>query len=157
MAAIEPNRRSRYMGFSVAALLFVLSAGSPLQADRAGDLRSRISELATSLTSGNAARAMAVFDASYSSFEKLQGYFQGLTGRQIENEVDVTDERDSPDGGVNLTLSWDLTLTDLSTNRTEHRSAEITAHLVSKKGKWMIVEFSPIDIFDPLSKRLAKH
>ncbi len=136
-------------------MLIVLSAGSPLLADRAADVRTLIGNVATSLTSGNPADAMAPFDKSYVNYEKLSGYFQGLTNFQIENEVDVTDEQDTEDG-AKLTIAWALTLTDLTTNRTDQRAGEINVRLVLKGGKWKIVEFSPIEIFNPLPKRDAK-
>ena len=78
----------------VTAALLLLS-GSPLLADRAGDIRSQISYVATSLASGSAADALGPFDKSYASYEKLSGYFQGLTVFQIKNEVDLTEEDDT--------------------------------------------------------------
>ena len=134
-----------------AALLLVLSAGSPLLADRAADLRTQLGVIATALGSANPSEAMAPFDKACPNYEKISGYFQALTAYQIENEVDVKDEQDSGDSSQ-LTVTWALTLTDLASNRTDHRSDDINVRMLLKKGKWKIVEFSPINIFNPLPK-----
>lgn len=136
----------------LAAAFSLLFSGSPLFADRAADIRSQISYVATALASGNAADALTPFDKSCPNFEKLSGYFQGITLFQVENEVDVVDEDDQTNTETKVTVDWTLTLTDLGTNRTDHRTAEINLRLALKHGKWKIVEFSPIDIFNPLPK-----
>jgi len=146
MAAIAPRTQ-----FLTTALLLIFP-GSPLLADRAAEVRSQISHIATSLASGNAEDAMEPFDKSFASYDKLSGHFQGLTVFQIENEVDVTDEDDTSDTETKVTVNWSITLTDLSTNRTDHRAADINMRLVLKDRKWKIVDFSPIDIFNPLAK-----
>ena len=87
MAATAVKRRL----FAAAVLL---SFAGPLLADRASDVRSQISYVATSLASGSAADALTPFDKSCSNYQKISDYFQGLTVYQIENEVDVTDEDD---------------------------------------------------------------
>ena len=140
--------------FTAAALL--LLSGSPLLADRAADIRSQICYIATSLGNGSAADALTPFDKSYVDYEKLSSYFQGLTALQIENEVDVTDEDDTSDTETKVTVTWAITLTDISSSHTDHRSADINIRLVLKGRKWKIVEFSPIDIFNPLSRGNAK-
>ncbi len=127
-------------------------SGSPLLADRAADIRSQISHIATSLASGDVEDALDPFDKSCASYDKLSGYFQGLTVFQIENGVDVTDEDDTSDTQTKVTVNWAITLTDRSSNRTDHRTADINIRLVLKGRKWKIVDFSPIDIFNPLTK-----
>jgi hypothetical protein len=146
MAAIAPKTH-----FLTAALLLMLF-GSPLLADRSAGVRSQISHIATSLGSGNAADAMEPFDQSFANYLKLSNYFQGLTVFQIENELDVTDEHDTSDTETNVTVNWAITLTDSSSNHTDHRTADINIRLVLKGRKWKIVDFSPIDIFNPLAK-----
>ena len=149
MAATAPRVKGAFTRRALAAL--VLLGGSTLLANQAADIRTQLSNVATSLASANVPDALAAFDPSCPNYEKLSAYFQGLTNFQIENEVDVTDEEDTPDS-AKLTVSWALTLTDLATNRTDHRTAELNVRLVRKGRKWKIVEFSPIDIFNPLLK-----
>ena len=134
----------------------MLCAGSTMRADSAADIRTQLGVVATSLAAANPSDAMSPFDKSYPNYEKLSQYFQGLTVFQIENEVDVTDEEDTADG-ANVTITWALTLTDLSTNRTDRRTAEINARLILKDGKWKIVEFAPISIFNPLPRWNSAH
>lgn len=137
------------------ALLLLASFGQTLFADRADDVRSQISYIATSLASGNATDAMVPFDKSYVNYDKLRGYFDGLTSFVVENEVDVTDEQDT-DTDTKLTINWTLTLIDRSTNQTERRTGDIEVRFVLKNRKWKIVDLAPIEIFDPLQKRTPK-
>jgi len=146
MAAIERSI------FGLAAIFFAF--GTPLRADRAADLRSQISHIATALTAGNAADAMAPFDSSFADSEQLSRYFQGLAVYQIDNEIDVLDEQDT-ENAATLTVSWSLTLTDRVTGATQRRNAEIKVRFLEKNGKWKIVDFSPIGIFQPEWKRPA--
>lgn len=145
MAAIVLSR------LRAGVLLLTFFAGSPLLADRAGDLRTQLSVIATALASANPSEAMAPFDKSCPNFEKISSYFQALTAYQIENEVDVKDEQDAGDSSQ-LTVTWALTLTDLASNRTDHRTSDINVRMLLQKGKWKIVEFSPINIFNPLPR-----
>ncbi len=92
-----------------------------------------------------------LFDKSCSNYQKLTEYFQGLAAFQIENEVDVTDEQDTATD-TKLTVNWTLTLTDLGSNSTERRSGDVNIRLLQKDGKWKIVDFSPIDLFNPQQK-----
>jgi len=133
----------------------LVSFGSSALADRADDVRTQISHIATSLTAGNVTDAMVPFDKSYGNYDQLKNDFLGLTSFQIENEIDVTDEQDT-DTGANLTVTWMITLTDRSTNQTEHRTADLEVRLVLKNRKWKIVGFTPIDIFSPLQKQTPK-
>jgi hypothetical protein len=111
--------------------------------------RAQVSYVASALTAGNPADAMTPFDKSFPAYEKLRGYFTGLTGAfQVTNQLEVTEEQDSPDEAT-LTLEWTLTLTDPQTGYTKNRDATIHARLVPKGDKWKIVEFSPIELFDP--------
>ncbi len=155
MAATAPKQTRWRRARHAAAFLILVSFETPAFADRAGDMRAQISEVSTALTSGNAEQAMVPFDKSYKNYDQLSGYFQSLSSFQIENEVDVTDEQDTHTGST-VVVSWTLTLTDPSTNRSEQRAADITVRLMSRGGKWKIVDFSPLDIFNPLRKQSRK-
>jgi len=142
MAAIGPNR-----SLTVASLLLA-AAGLGAETPRA-----RVSYVASALTAGNTADAMSPFDKSFPAYEKLRGYFSGLTGAfQLTSQLEVTEEQDSSEEAT-LTLEWTLTLTDAQTGYTTNRNATIHVRLVPKRGKWKIVEFSPIELFDPRGKR----
>jgi len=127
-----------------------------MRADRPASVRAQISYIGTALTAGNAADAMVPFDKSFTDYERLRGYFLGLNAFQVENEFDIVDEQDTADDSK-LTVTWNLTLTDFGSDRTERRSADINIRLVLKNGKWKIVDFAPIDIFNPLQKRMPKN
>jgi len=134
------------------AIIALLAATA--RGDQAQDIRARISQIATALTAGNPAEAMIPFDKSYPDYAKLSSYFAGLTSAfQVENEVSVTDEEDTPTESK-VTVDWSLTLTDLGTNATIQRTAVVAAKLVRKDREWKIVAFSPIAIFNPQQRPL---
>ena len=121
-----------------------------LAGDQQAEIRSQLSDVGSALTGSNPADAMTPFSRSYSDYNKLRDYFTGLTNAfSIVNEVDVLDEADTDKNSV-ATLSWTITLSNgpISGNSTQ-RTAEIHARFVRENGKWKIVEFSPIDIFNP--------
>jgi hypothetical protein len=120
---------------------------------KASDARSQLEVIATALTTGNPVQAMTPFDKSYPNYDKLSNYFSGLTNAfQIVNEIDVTGEEDTRTE-TKLTVSWTITLSDLGTNYTEQRQADVNVRLMLKDRKWKIVDFGPIAIFDPQKSR----
>lgn len=143
MAAIERKK-------AAAAALIYITFCLPMRADRAADMRAEIGYIATALTNGNPADAMTPFDKSYADYQKLSGYFQGLNGFQTDSEVDIVDEDDG-ENETKLTVDWTLTLVGLNSNSTERRRAQINVRLIRKDGKWKIVAFSPISLFNPLA------
>lgn len=155
MAAIGHRIRASPWTLPAAGMLLVFVSAPPLRADRAADVRAPLSYIATALTSGNAADAMTPFDKSFLNYQKLSNYFQGLNAFQIDNELDVIDEQDT-DTESKLTVNWTLTINDLATGATERRSGDINVRIVRKGGKWKIVDFSPISLFDPQQKPMPK-
>ena len=151
MAAIARKFIASRAMQTAACLLSLLVAAVPVCADRAADVRAAVSYVATALTSGNPADAMTPFDKSFANYEKLSNYFQGLSAYQVNNEVNVVDEQDT-DTESKVVVNWTLTLTDLGTDATEQRTGEIHVHLALKGGKWKIVDFAPISLFDPQQK-----
>jgi hypothetical protein len=150
MAVIARNITRR---FALRGLLLSAFVSAPVfaqQGDRASDALAQIGYVATALTAGNAADAMTPFDKSYPEFSTLEGYFNGLAHAfQLGNEVDVIDQQDSTQE-TRLVVNWTLTLTDLATNYEDRRTGEMNITLKNKGGKWRIVDFRPISIFNPL-------
>jgi hypothetical protein len=135
--------------FSLLALLAVgVFANSLCAADPSSEARAQVAAVAEALSSGEPAEAMTHFAKSFPDYERLRRFFEGLSAFQVENQLDVTDEEDSGNT-VALTITWDITLTDLGSDRTRHRSGEIHVKLTPVDSKWRIVEFAPTDIFNP--------
>ena len=131
------------------AVLALFATSFAATADQPRDVLQVIHYVASALADGNPSDAMVPFDKSFSKYAKLRDYFDGLTNAfQISSEVDVTEEQDS-DQNTNLTLQWQLTLTDRANNANIHRSAEIHAQVRRVNGKWKIVDFTPVDFFSP--------
>ena len=116
---------------------------------QSAQVRRVLGNLADALTAGNVSDAMDQFEKGLPDYDKLNNYFHGLVDAfYVTNEIEVLDENDLP-GNTKLTLRWALTLTDLATNYTEDRSAELSVRLAGKGGKWRIADLSPITLFDP--------
>ncbi len=136
---------------SVAAILLLASLFAPsASSDQASDIRTVLEHVTTGLVDGNPADAMKPFDSAFRSYDKLRDYFDGLTnGYQLTNEVNVVDERDASDQ-VELTVNWTITLGHLTNPGVQNtRQSKIQIRMVRKKHGWKIVEFSPIDLFNP--------
>ena len=155
MPAIVPELISHRAPCTAALVILSLTA-LPLYADGPQDILATINHVATALAGDNAIDAMTPFDKSFANYVKLRDYFSGLTdSSQLVNEVDLTDEQAS-DNQSNVTVEWMLTLTNKTTFQTERRSSEIHIRLALQNGKWKIVDFSPINLFNPQPKQQSK-
>jgi hypothetical protein len=120
-----------------------------LRADQASDVRSQVETIARSLSAGDPAAAIAPFDKSYAQYDKLSDDFGGLTSAfEIVNNLDMVDEEDTA-AESKLTVHWIITLSDLQSHFTQQRVGDINVRLVLKGRKWKVVDFSPIEVFDP--------
>ncbi|MDQ2711105.1 MAG: hypothetical protein M3Y24_02530 [Acidobacteriota bacterium] len=143
---------ARKLPFAGLLITTVLLAG-----DQQAEIRSQLSDVGSALTGSNPADAMTPFSKSFPDYNKLRNYFTGLTSAfSIVNEIDVLDEADT-DKDSTATVRWTITLSNgpVSGNGTQ-RAADIHVRFVREKGKWKIVEFSPIDLFDPAQAQTAK-
>lgn len=154
MAAIELRQKH----WKIVSFILLLTAAPGLYADRTADVRAQVSYVAAALGNGNPTDALSSFDKSCKNYEKLKEYFGALTnGFQVTSEVEILDEQDE-EAETKLLVNWTLTLTNLGSptdvagGSSERRSAEINIRLIPQKGKWKIVEFSPIGIFNPQGK-----
>lgn len=147
MAAIARDRLLRFgVLMFVGALSATIFARSAIDPGTSG--RQQVAAVAEALTAGDSAEAMSHFAKTFPDYEKLRKYFDGLAAFQVENQVDFSDEEDS-DAAVVFTVNWNLTLTDLGTDRTRNRSGQVHVKVIPVESKWRIVEFSPLDVFDP--------
>lgn len=143
-------------GRRAAGIALVAVSLAQVRADQASEARSQLQAIAAGLTGGDAAAAMMPFDGSCANYEKLSNYFDGLTSAfQVANEIDVVDEQDAA-AETKLTVNWTITLIDLGTDYSERRRSDINVRLVLKGRKWKIVDFAPIEIFDPAQKPASK-
>ena len=128
------------------AFLCLLLAALALGADTP---RQQVGHVASALTAREPAGAMTPFDKSFSEYDKLRGYFGGLTAAfDVTNQLEVTEEHDSTDEAT-LTVEWALTLVNAQNGYSQNRNASVRIRLVRKSGQWKIVEFSPVELFNP--------
>jgi hypothetical protein len=140
-------------GLSVCVALL---AGADLLAAQTGSAREQLGYVAAALTAGNPADAMTPFDKTFGGYEKLRDRFAALTSAfQLASALETADGQVSTDE-TTLSVNWTLTLTDPRTGYAQNRSATINVRLVLKKGKWKIVEFAPLELFDPQVQQIPK-
>jgi hypothetical protein len=131
--------------------------GAAALASQESDVLEPINRISTALADGNPSDAIAAFDRSFAGYDRLRDYFKALTSSfSIVNEASVVDEEDAREE-TKLTLQWTLTLTNLTTNQTDSRSSEVEVRMLLKDGRWKIVDFSPIDMFDPQAKHSEQY
>ena len=117
--------------------------------DQVAHMRTQMTQIATALSDGNADDAMSSFDKSFANYDKLRNYFEALANSfRLSNELEITDEEDS-ENETKLIVQWTLTITDPATNSSDTRDAELKVRLVRAGKKWKIVDFSPIELFNP--------
>ncbi|HEX4749908.1 MAG TPA: hypothetical protein VH302_10235 [Bryobacteraceae bacterium] len=149
MAAIARDRMlGRGIAMPAAAVMATLTLWAQPAANPSSSARQQVAAVAEALSAGDATEAMTHFAKTLPDYEKVSKYFDGLAAFQVENQIDFTDEDDS-DTAVIFAITWDITLTDLGTDRTRNRSGQIHVKVASVESKWRIVEFSPLDIFNP--------
>ena len=111
--------------------------------------RQQVGHVALALTSREPADAMTPFDKSFADYDKLRGYFGGLTAAfEVTNQLEITEEQDSEDEAT-ITVEWALTLANAENGYSQNRKATVHIRLVPQKGQWKIVEFSPVELFNP--------
>jgi hypothetical protein len=128
-------------GRSLAAV-FLLTAALSAQPNKA--IYRQVTHVATALTAGNAADAMTMFDKTFRDYDRLHDYFSALTNAyQLVNEIEVTGEQIA-DSEATVRVHWVMTLSDSQT-----RSEDVTVKLNLRESKWRIVDFSPVEFFNP--------
>ncbi len=130
-------------------LLVLLSATLPCFADRASDVRARITYVASALANGNPDDAITPFDKAMLGYSKLQSYFAALTDSfDVVSEVEITDEDDG-EQQTTIKANWTLHLSDKTAGSDRQRTYAATVELKPNGKKWQIVSFSPVEMFNP--------
>jgi hypothetical protein len=147
------HRLTSHRTLWIAAVALMNLSALPRDGDRRPSVLATINYVATALAGDNATDAMTRFDKSFAKYTELRDYFSGLTdSSQLVSEVDVTDEQNLGTQS-SVTVEWILTLTNKATRQIERRSGKIHIHLRREEGRWKILDFSPIDLFNPQPKK----
>ena len=112
----------------------------------------QVSYVASALTARTPADAMTPFDKSFADYDKLLGYFGGLTAAfEVTNRLQVTVE-EVLGSAAQVTVEWALTLVNAENGYSQNRKATVHVQLQRKGTQWKIVEFSPIELFNPQTR-----
>jgi len=135
-------------------LLLVLAGTLAAQQSKA--IYRQVSNVAASLTAGDAAEAMMPFDKSFADYDKLRDDFIALTtAYRISNQLEILVQNIAGQEAT-LTVHWVLTLSDEFNDLAETRAQDVTVKLSFLKYQWRIVGFSPLELFDPELQKSKK-
>jgi uncharacterized protein YbaA (DUF1428 family) len=124
------------------------------------DAYTRMSKLASSLSDGDAFRAVESFDRDMPGYHSVVEHIQALTEQtEILCSIDVVTDKESDDPKTDvhhLDLDWYMTLTSkMDTGPVERRRTrvEVTLRRIQTKAgeDWRIVSLAPATIFNPIA------
>lgn len=127
----------------------ILAVPLPLKADRAADVRAQLAYVASALASQNPTDALTVFDKTMPAYDRLLDYFSALTNSyEIVSEIEVVDEDDT-EAESTVKTNWTLQVSDRATETNVRHTYNAAIRFRLVKGKWKIVSFAPVQMFDP--------
>lgn len=142
---------------ALSALICIL----PLVASAADvDAYTRMSKLASSLSAGDAFRAIESFDRDMPGYHSVVEHIQALTEQtQILCSIDVVSDKEADNAAADvhhLDLDWYMTLTSkLDGGPVERRRkrVEVTLRRIKTRSgaDWRIISLTPAAIFDPIT------
>lgn len=139
--------------------LLLASLAARLRADSADDVWELIASAARALSEatalpppnrGGAGPFLSFFDPRMPGYETLRANVAALIDQaDLQSTLDPVDN-DGDDRARNLSVDWQLRLTDPATGVTATRRQEIVKCRVEKQGrKWRIVSLEPLSFFAP--------
>jgi hypothetical protein len=142
---------------ALSALIYIL----PLVASAADvDAYTRMSKLASSLSEGDAFRAIESFDRDMPGYHSVVEHIQALTEQtQILCSIDVVSDKEADNAAADvhhLDLDWYMTLTskvDGGPVERRRKRVEVTLRRIKTRSgaDWRIVSLAPAAIFDPIT------
>ena len=139
--------------------LLLASLAQSLRADSADDAWELIASAARALgeatalpppNRGSAIPFLSYFDRKMPGYETLRNNVTALINQaDVQTTIDpVTNEGD--DRARNVTVDWELRMTDLASGVNSTRRQELVKCRVEKQGrKWRIVSLEPVSFFAP--------
>lgn len=109
-----------------------------------------IAGLASDLSQGDVASAIARLDPRMAEYNTIRAYLDALVAQtEISCAIDVVTDEEA--GGVHtLDLDWLMGLKTPDSNKLERRRERVRVEMREVKGKWIITAFSPLTIVSPI-------
>jgi hypothetical protein len=132
------------------ACLLALAALPARPADAAAQAWDLLTEMASALSAGDAARFLRAFDPRMKGFEDFRAAVTALVAEaELESAIEPG-ENTGDDRTRTLKVDWSLRLIGRSDlQRLTDRQAAATLRLERQKGKWKVVSFEPASLFAP--------
>ncbi|SRR5712692_8887327 len=131
-------------------VLFVISVvAMAFGADPAGDAAAVITELAASLTAGNAQEFMAAFDRGMPGYDKLRDNVTALVrSGETQSYIEIV-KNEGDDKVRTIDMSWELRVKREGDATASRREAQVRCKLEKQGKRWKIVEMAPVEFLGP--------
>src|SRR5437879_3398982 len=129
------------LAISVAAICFA--------ADSAGDAAAVITELAASLTAGNAQEFLAAFDRGMPGYDKLRENVAALVRQgETQSYIEIV-KNEGDDKARTIEMTWELRIQRDGDATASRREARVTCKLEKQGKRWRIVGMEPAEFLAP--------
>ena len=132
-------------------MLFMIPLAARCRAaDPAREVLDLVAEAAASLSAGNVALFLKVFDPAMAGYAKLRDNVKGLTAQgDVQSLIDSL-ENEGDDRRRAVQLQWTLLMHRGQEATSFTRREQVVKCRVEKQGgKWRIVELEPVEFFAP--------
>jgi hypothetical protein len=127
----------RFLLLSSLAICFAADAGR--------DAAAVISELAASLTAGNAQEFLAIFDRAMPEYEKLRANVTALVRvGETQSYIDIV-KNEGDDRTRTIEMTWELRIRRDGDAVASRREAGVTCKLEKQGKRWRIVGMTPVE------------
>jgi len=133
-----------------AAALLLFAAAAPADEPPVPDV---ISGLASALSQGDSAAALAAFDPAMKDFGAVSANIDALLAQsEVLCAIDIVSQTGDP-ASPELDADWYLQIKGRSTNAVERRRQRVRLRLSRIRGKWRIAALSPLSVLEPAPAR----
>ena len=127
--------------------VLLISAAICCAADAGRDAAAVISNLAASLTAGNAQEFLAAFDRAMPGYDKLRANVTALVRQgEIQSYIDIV-KNEGDDRARTIEMTWELRVQREGDAIASRREARVTCKLEKQEKKWRIVGMEPVEWF----------
>jgi hypothetical protein len=130
-------------------VVLLISAAICFAADAGRDAAAVISNLAASLTAGNAQEFLSAFDRAMPGYEKLRANVTALVrAGETQSYIDIV-KNEGDDRARTIEMAWELRVQREGDTAPSRREARVTCKLEKQGKKWRIVGMEPVEWLGP--------
>src|SRR5882724_1379515 len=129
--------------------VLLICAATCFAADAAGEASAVISELAASLTAGNAQEFLAAFDRAMPGYDKLRANVTALVQvGETQSYVEIV-KNEGDDRARTIEMTWELRVQREGEAVASRRETRVTCKLEKQGKKWRNTGMQPVEWLGP--------